>query len=134
VALAFSGWIYVSWQQDQTQVTETQRETEVLTAPDARIYTSAVSGTPVSFVVSKQLDKAVFIARNLGNPEGDSIYQLWTIKGETARSAGVVSEDGAVRHVIDGEVADADRIAISREPAPGGSPKPTLPTLLEVSI
>jgi hypothetical protein len=134
VALAFSGWIYVSWQQDQTQVTQTQQENEVLTAPDARIYTSAVNGTAVSFVVSKQRDKAVFIAGNLSDPAPDRTYQLWTIKGQTASSAGVVSERGSVRHVIDGEVADSDRIAISSEPAPGRSSKPTLPTLFEVAI
>jgi anti-sigma factor RsiW len=126
VALAFSGWIYVSWQQDQTQATQTptQTETDVLTAPDARIHTSRVSGTTVSFVVSKQLGKAVFIASDLPDPGGDSTYQLWTIEGQTAKSAGVVSERGAVHKVIGRNVAGSDGIALSREPA-GGSKTPT---------
>jgi anti-sigma factor RsiW len=133
VALAFSGWIYVSWQQDQTQVMQTQQENEVLTAPDARIHYSTVDGTAVSFVVSKQVNKAVFVASNLPAPEGDSLYQLWTIKGQTATSAGLVSEDGSLRHLIEGEVADSDRIAVSREPAPRGSSTPTS-ILSQVSI
>jgi anti-sigma factor RsiW len=134
VALAFSGWIYVSWQQDQTQVTQRQQENDVLTAPDARIYRGMVSGTAVSFVVSKELNKAVFIASDLPDLQGDRTYQLWTIKGQAAKSAGVVGDGGSVRQVIVGDVADADRIAVSNEPSPRGSSNPTPPVLLEVSI
>lgn len=133
VALAFSGWIYVSWQQDQTEVTQTQQENLVLTAPDAKIHTSTVEGTPVSFVVSKELNKAVFIASKLPDLDGGSIYQLWTVKGQTATSAGSLDEGGSVRQLIAGNVDDADRIAISREPGPDESSSPT-EILSQVSI
>jgi anti-sigma factor RsiW len=133
VALAFSGWIYVSWQQDQTQVTQTQQENGLLTAPDARIFYSTVNGTAVSYVVSKQRNQALFIANDLPEPEADETYQLWTLKGQTATTVGRISDGGAVRLLIGG-VADADRLAISSEQAGGPPPSPTLPTLSEVSI
>ena len=134
VALAFSGWIYVSWQQDQTQVTQTQRETELLTAPDARIHYSTVNGASVSYVVSEQRNQALFIASNLPDPESNWTYQLWTLSGETATPAGLVREGGSVRQWFEGSVAEADRLALTREPAPDGSSTPTLPTLSEVPL
>jgi len=125
VALAFSGWVYVSWQQNQTQVSETQRETDLLTARDVKVYTSAVQGTPVSYVVSKERKQALFIANNLPNPGPDRTYQLWTLKGDAATSAGLVRTGGTIRQWIDEPVDDVDGLAISREPGPKGSPAPS---------
>jgi anti-sigma factor RsiW len=125
VALAFSGWVYVSWQQNQTQVSETRRETDLLTARDVKVYTAAVQGTPVSYVVSKERKQALFIASNLPNPGPDRTYQLWTLKGDAATSAGLVRTGGTIRQWIDEPVDGADGLAISSEPGPKGSPAPS---------
>jgi anti-sigma factor RsiW len=125
VALAFSGWVYVSWQQNQTQVAEAQRETDLLTAPDVKVYTSTVEGARVSYVVSKGRKQALFIANNLDDPGPDRTYQLWTLKGAAATSAGLVRTGGTIRQWIDGPVDDADGLAISREPGPKGSLAPS---------
>jgi anti-sigma factor RsiW len=125
VALAFSGWVYVSWQQNQTQVSETRRETDLLTARDVKVYTAAVQGTPVSYVVSKERKQALFIANNLPNPGPDRTYQLWTLKGDAATSAGLVRTGGTIRQWIDEPVDGADGLAISSEPGPKGSPAPS---------
>ena len=123
VALAFSGWVYVSWQQNQTQVSEAQRETELLTAPDVKVYTSAVAGKLVSYVVSEDQKEALFVANDLDDPGPDLTYQLWILKGDAATSAGLVRTGGNIREWI--RVDDADGLAISREPGPDGSLAPT---------
>ena len=128
VALAFSGWVYVSWQANQTQTSQAQQETDLLTAPDAKVITAKLSGTntPVSFVVSKRRNEALFIASNLADPGANTTYQLWTLKGDAATQAGLVRQGGSVRQWIrGGPVGDADGLAISREPGPSGSSKPS---------
>ena len=136
VALAFSGWVYVSWQENQTQVSQAQRETDLLTAPDARVYTAFVGDARVSYVVSKQQDEALFIAKDLPRPPADQVYQLWTLKGEAATKADLVRTGGDVRQWIKdgGHIADADGLALTREPGPNGSSTPTAPILAKVNL
>ena len=124
-ALVLGGWVYVSQRQLQTQTTQAQQETDLLTAPDAEIHDSRVNGSLVSFVVSKERNQALFIAKDLADPGDRSIYQLWTVKDGTATSAGVVSEGGDVREWLTGPVGDSDELALSLEPAPLGSKTPT---------
>ncbi len=126
-AVALGGWVYVSRQQIQTQTTQAQQVTELLTAPDAEIYDGRVSGSPVSFVVSEQRNQVLFIGRDLPEPEGHSIYQLWTLKGDVPTSAGVVDEGGDVRQWLDGSVEDIDGLAVTIEPGPLESKTPTQP-------
>jgi anti-sigma factor RsiW len=132
VALIFSGWVYVSWQQSQMQASETQQETELLTAPDVKIYPSTVNGAPVSWVVSKDRNQALFIANKLPDPPSDTAYQLWTFHGKTATPAGLIPEGGTIWKLI--QIDDADRLSITPEPAPDGSTSPTRPALSEVSL
>jgi anti-sigma factor RsiW len=134
VALAFSGWVYVSWQESQTQVSAAKRETELLTAPDAKVYTSIVKGAPVSYVVSKQQQQAMFIANNLPDPGPNLTYQLWTLKGDAATSAGLVRKGGNVREWIGEPVGESDGLAITLEPGPKGSTTPTPPIFANVSL
>ena len=136
VALAFSGWVYVSWQANQTQTSQAQQEMDLLTAPDVKVYTATMSNkTPVSFVVSKHRNEALFIANNLPDPGPNTTYELWTLKGDAATPAGLVRQGGNVRQWIrGGPVGDAEGLAISREPGPSGSSKPTLPALGRVHL
>ena len=134
VALVLGGWVYVSRQQIQTQVSQAERETQVLTAPDAKLYTRTVNGAQVSFVVSKLRTEVLFIANNLDAPEGDSVYQLWAVKGKATASAGVV-RGGNVREVFTvTQIADADRLVLSLEPTSRGSGTLTGPKLAEVEL
>jgi hypothetical protein len=134
VALAFSGWVYVSWQQNQTQVSETREETELLTAPDVKVYPATVEGAQVSYIVSKQRNEALFIANNLPDPGPDRTYQLWILKGDAATPADLVREGGSIRQWIDKPVDEADGLALSKEPGPDGSETPSSPLLAEVPL
>jgi hypothetical protein len=124
-ALVLGGWVYVSQRQLHTQTTQAQQETDLLTAPDAEIHNSRVNGSLVSYVVSKERNQALFIAKDLADPGSHSIYQLWIVKDGTPTSAGVVSEGGNVREWLTGPVGDSDELALSLEPAPLGSKTPT---------
>ncbi len=130
MAVVFSGWVYVSWQQEQAQVAATHRETALLTARDARVYTSVLDGTPVSFVVSKERNQALFIADGLPEPPANSVYQLWTLTGEVARPDDLIRDGGSVRQWFNGPVGSSDGLAISVEPAPRGSLAPTREAIL----
>jgi hypothetical protein len=134
VALAFSGWVYVSWQQNHTQVSETQKETDLLTAPDVEVYASTVNGARVSYIVSKDRNEALFVASALGDPGADLTYQLWILKGNAATPAGLVREGGSIRQPIDKPVDQADGLALSKEPGPRGSDAPTSRLLGKVSL
>jgi hypothetical protein len=135
VALAFSGWVYVSWQANQTQTSEAQQETTLLTAKDVEVLTDTVNGSPVSFVVSKERNEALFIANNLADPGPNTTYELWTLKGDAATQAGLIRQGGNVRQWIrGGPVGDAEGLAITREPGPSGSSKPTPPMLAHVDL
>ena len=134
VALAFSGWVYVSWQENQTRVSEAQHVNELLTAPDVKVYPAVVDGTPVSYTVSKQRNEALFIAKNLPSPGDNQVWELWTLKGDAPTRADLVRTGGNVRQWIRGPVGDATGLAISREPGSRGSDRPTPPILGKVGL
>ena len=121
VALVLGGWVYVSRQQIQTQTSQAEQEARVLTAQDAKLYVTTLNGSSVSFVVSEQRNEVLFTANDLAAPGTGSVYQLWIVKGDASASAGVV-RGGDVREVFTvTQIADADRLVISLEPAPRGS-------------
>ena len=134
VALVLGGWVYVSRQQITTQTADAQRETQLLTASDAKVYYSTVNGSPVSYVVSKQRNEALFVGRNLPPPAANSVYQLWIEKDGSATSAGVVREGGNVRAWFSEPVSDAEFLALSLERAPLGSTTKPTNTLSQVAL
>ena len=124
VALVLSGFVYVSWEGSQTRVVQAQRETELLTAPDAEIYRDVTpDGTPVTFVVSRQRNEALFLGNDLPDPGSGRTYQLWILNDEGPTSAGLVQQGGDVREWIR-LPGDGEGLALSSEPA-RGSETPT---------
>ena len=72
----------------EPQVTQTPQPPQVdpalLAAPDARIRrTKLLDGTEVSFVVSKEQNRAAFVSADLPSPGAGNEYHLWTLKGDT---------------------------------------------------
>ena len=68
MAVVFSGWAYISYQHEQAQMAMAQRENDLFTARDAKLIRDTVNGSPVSFVVSKERNQALFIANDLPSP------------------------------------------------------------------
>lgn len=125
VALVLSGFVYVTWERSQARVASTQRETELLTASDAKFFLRTTpAGDRMTFVVSRERNEALFVGNDLSDPGTDRIFQLWTIKDGRPTSAALVRGGGDVREWIR-LPGDADRLALSLEPAPRGSDTPT---------
>ncbi|MFC8244302.1 anti-sigma factor [Streptomyces chartreusis] len=98
----------------------------VLTAPDARTGTARFAGGATgAVVVSRSLDKAVFVGSGMAEPPRGKVYQLWFDDRGTMRPAGLMDPHRADQSVLlQGAVDGADGMGITVEPA-GGSPEPT---------
>ncbi|MFI1678145.1 anti-sigma factor domain-containing protein [Streptomyces sp. NPDC020607] len=113
--------------QAQEQTREQSRElAAVLAAPDARTRTAGLTdGARGTVVVSKSLDKAVFVADGMARPPKGKVYQLWFDDGGAMRSAGLMDPDRSAATVLmRGGIGKATGMGITVEPA-GGSDEPT---------
>jgi demethylmenaquinone methyltransferase / 2-methoxy-6-polyprenyl-1,4-benzoquinol methylase len=94
-AVALGGVVYTMVQAREAQVAQQAAETELLTAPDVQTYSAAIrDGGQVSFVVSKSLNCAMFIGKDLPSVGADQTYQLWTLEGERAIPDNLVAGGG----------------------------------------
>lgn len=133
VALALGGWGFAQSQGRQTQIAEAALETQLYTAPDVKIAATTTSnGAQVSFVSSRSLNKALFVAKDLPATESGKRYQLWTLKGTKAVPDNLL--DGGTRHQwFSGPVADSTDLALTIEPE-AGSAQPTPPVVASAPI
>ncbi|MEU1279836.1 anti-sigma factor [Streptomyces sp. NPDC005805] len=104
----------------------TDELTAVLSAPDAVVESGNLAdGARATVVVSRDRDRAVFLASGMPRPPAGKVYQLWFNDGEAMRSAGLMdpaATGGAV--LMEGPVGGASGMGITVEPA-GGSEAPT---------
>ncbi|MFI5755811.1 anti-sigma factor domain-containing protein [Streptomyces sp. NPDC051569] len=98
----------------------------VLAAPDAKVATGRLTdGATGTVVVSREQNKAAFIASGMPKPPGGKVYQLWYNDGGTMRGAGLLDPTGGSDAVLmAGPVGAASGMGITVEPA-GGSARPT---------
>ncbi|OEJ27734.1 anti-sigma factor [Streptomyces agglomeratus] len=135
-ATAFGGvavWQHQEARDAQEQAQRSERRSEalasVLAAPDARVTTGKLTdGATATVVVSRDRDKAAFLASGMPEPPRGKVYQLWFDDGGTMRSAGLMDRSvlarPALAMLMDGPVGTARAMGITVEPA-GGSPQPT---------
>ncbi|MGW0546806.1 anti-sigma factor [Streptomyces altiplanensis] len=134
-AAAFGGvaaWQHQEAQDAQEQAQRAQQRSEalaaVLAAPDAKVTTGRIAdGVTGTVVVSRERDKAVFLASGMPEPPRGKVYQLWFDDG-AMRSAGLMDRSAlsgsATAVLMDGPVGTARGMGITVEPA-GGSAQPT---------
>ena len=79
LVVGLGGWVSVLRGNQQNQQVATQQVNELLTAPDAKVYATTMNGAPVSFVVSKARDQALFLGDDIPSPGDGKAYQLWMI-------------------------------------------------------
>jgi anti-sigma-K factor RskA len=134
IALAFGGWAYVLQRQQQTVASQAAAANQLLSAPDVRTYPVSVGGTPATFVVSKSLDKAMFVGADLPAAAQGRTYQLWTLDStKTPKPAETFPGGPDTAVFMTGDITDAAALAVTNEPE-GGSAKPTLPTLASTAL
>jgi hypothetical protein len=130
-ALALGGVIYGLVNARQAQVAQQAAETELLTAPDVKTYSAAMKdGGQISFVVSKSLNRAMFIGKDLPAVGADRTYQLWTLEGQRAIPDNTVPGGGDRKEFFRETLSGVTGLAVSVEAA-GGAQQPT-PTAIQV--
>ncbi|MET0447474.1 MAG: anti-sigma factor [Aeromicrobium sp.] len=87
-------------------------------------------GGSVKLFSSASADSAVIIAKDLPSPGAGKVYQVWMIDSSGPTSEGTFETAGQM--IMDG-VADADRVAVTVEPA-GGSDQPTTPPIATIAV
>lgn len=103
----------------------------LLAAPDVRsVSANGTAGGNGTAVVSRSLDKGVFLASNMPAIPPGRTYQAWAIGVGNPRSIGLLSNGSPV--VLD-TLANAAKIAVTVEPA-GGSRQPTSALVMLFSL
>lgn len=132
-AVALGGVVYTLVQSRQAQVAQQAAETELLTAPDVQTYSATMKdGGQISFVVSRSLDRAMFIGNDLPTVGADRTYQLWTLEGERAIPDNLVAGGGDRQQFFRETLSGVTGLAVSVEAA-GGAQQPTPSTIQTVT-
>jgi Anti-sigma-K factor rskA, C-terminal/Putative zinc-finger len=132
-AVALGGVVYTLVQSRQAQVAQQAAETELLTAPDVQTYSASMKdGGQISFVVSRSLDRAMFIGKDLPTVGADRTYQLWTLEGERAIPDNLVAGGGDRQQFFRETLSGVTGLAVSVEAA-GGAQQPTPSTIQTVT-
>ncbi len=117
---------------DDGSPVSTDEVAAILVNDDARVVELNGEGDVSARVVYSSSANEVAVLTDDLEPLGDDeTYQLWQLSGAEAVPAGLFTpgEDGTVRAALPGDVAAADAIAVTVEPA-GGSATPTLPIVM----
>jgi hypothetical protein len=126
VALSLGGWAFSLNRAQQQQIASASAETQLFAAPDVKIYPVPLSsGGQASFVVSKQLDKALFVGKDLPDV-GSQTFELWTVAAQSDPApAGLVKGGGDRKQWFNGPIASSAALAVSLEKAGGATAGPT---------
>ena len=133
LVVGLGGWVSVLRGNQQNQQVATQQVNELLTAPDAKVYATTMNGAPVSFVVSKARDQALFLGDDIPSPGEGKAYQLWMIGTEITPNALVAQGGDVTQWMEDGPLGEAQQLAVTIEPAEG-STTPTMPIVAGVEL
>jgi len=132
-AIALGGVVYTLVQGQQAQVAQQAAETELLTAPDVQTYSATMKdGGQISFVVSRSLDRAMFIGKDLPSVGADRRYQLWTLEGQQAIPDNLLAGGGDRKEFFRETLDGVTGLAVSVEAA-GGAQQPTPSTIQVVT-
>ena len=137
LVVGLGGVVYSQYLERQAQIAQANWEKELYHAPDARVVVADLAkGGQASFVVSKQLNRALFIGTELPDPGPSNRYQLWIATGSSLQElTGVfpdnqVSERGSgTKLFLRGDIAHADFLAVTIEPAGAIPAAPTTDVL-----
>jgi len=143
VALALAATFGVLAVRAQHQLTSTRAElaqaaaryapvAQVLGATDMRsVSANGTQGGNATAIVSRELDKGIFLAFHLPPTPPNKTYQAWAIGTGDPRSIGLLTNggDNSTVPLVLSTLANTAKIAVTLEPA-GGSPQPTSSLLL----
>ncbi|MFI5979448.1 anti-sigma factor domain-containing protein [Streptomyces sp. NPDC051555] len=109
----------------------------ILSAPDARLATGRLGpgGATGTVVLSRERDRAAFVAAGMAAPPAGRVYQLWFADpAGSMRPAGLMDPARPdAPALMAGPVGAATGVGVTLEPA-GGSPAPTSPPLMVLAF
>ncbi|WP_309649994.1 anti-sigma factor [Nocardioides sp.] len=115
------------WQDETTQITLSAAD-RVLQAPDAETWTkSPVTGGTIKVTRSRSLNQAVVEAKGLATLPDGKTYALWLQHDGVMIPAGLLSGEGTLPVVLEGDPGSAEATAVSIEPASGSLHPTTFP-------
>lgn len=126
------GYLIGTSGEDATDVDEVAL---VLANDDASVVNLSGEGLSARLVYSNSAGRGVVVSDSL-EPLGDDLtYELWQLQGDEAIPVGLFTPDpdGVVDVALPVELADADAVAVTIEPA-GGSETPTLPIIMSGEV
>jgi anti-sigma-K factor RskA len=138
VAVAAAAMYYANAQRSalSSLARDRQQMERVMAAPDVlqvQLKPQAPGGTARARAYWSRTAGMVFVAENLPILSRGQVYQLWTITGTAAASAGTLipRPDGTamIAVPIDSQARRPDAFGVTIEPT-GGSPSPTLPIVM----
>ncbi|UDY34068.1 anti-sigma factor [Dermatobacter hominis] len=123
-ALALAGGLF-AWRSDGGAPGQTELA-QVLGASDATTVRLQGAAGTLRVVYSEDMGKAMVVGSDLPDPGDGRTYQLWSVSGDTVRSAGIFdpSGSGSVDQAVELPDDDVDLWGVTNEPA-GGSPEAT---------
>jgi hypothetical protein len=141
VLVGLGGTVYTLSQQRKAQVAQVDLENELYRSPDTETVVVDVSiGGRAIFVVSKQLNRAIFLGTDLRDPGPTDRYTLWTATGTLKQPTGVVLDTQVAERVsgskqlFRGDIRHANLLALNIEPVGSAPAAPTTPVLAAALI
>ncbi len=112
-------------------------QTSLWAAPDLDVkHVTLGNGSAANYAVSKEQNRAMFVAESMPAVKQGKEFQMWTIRtkeGEVVATPSVTFGGHGPVSVVFDDIADAEQVAITVEPE-GGSPKPTTKPFAAVSL
>lgn len=109
---------------------------QVFAAPDVRTVSGPVTGRgTATLVFSRERNAGVLVMNNVVAPNAGSVYQMWLVGDNGARSAGIIdaaSVAPSTKAVLT-DLGDSKVLAFTVEPT-GGSAQPTTPIFAKLPL
>lgn len=108
---------------------------QVFAAPDVQTVSAPVGGGTATVVYSRERDAGVLVMNDVPPPQPGTVYQMWLFGADGPQSAGTMDDKAvspSTTAVLD-HIDSSQVLAFTVEP-PGGSLRPTLPAIAEISL
>jgi anti-sigma-K factor RskA len=109
---------------------------QIFAASDVRTVSGAIpTGGTATVVFSRERNAGVLVMNNVAPPQAGTVYQMWLVNSERARSAGTMDAAAVAPSTtaVLPDLGDSKALAFTVEPG-GGSNQPTSPVFAELPL
>jgi hypothetical protein len=109
---------------------------QIFTASDVRTVSGPIpTGGTATVVFSRERNAAVLVMNNVAPPRAGTVYQMWLVNSERARSAGTMDAAAVAPSTtaVLPDLGDSTALAFTVEPGAGSS-QPTSPIFAKLAL